>query len=71
MPWVGKTDQPNRPSVNIEALPPSPTALPMGAAHQACSRLNASATAMAATPISASLTASHRVRVMLWFQASR
>ena len=55
----------------IEALPPSPTALPMGAAHQACSRLNASVTATAATPISVSLTISHRVRVMLWFQASR
>ena len=55
----------------IEALPPSPTALPMGAAHQAWMRLNASVTAMAATPISASLTASHRVRVMLWFQVSR
>ena len=43
----------------------------MGAAHQACMRLNASVTAMAAAPISASLTVSQRVRVMLWFQVSR
>ena len=71
MPCVGKTNAPYRPSVNIEALPPSPTALPIGAAHQACIRLNASVTTMAATPISTSLTASQRVRVMLWFQASR
>jgi hypothetical protein len=71
MPWLGKTNQPNRPSENIEAPPPSPTALPMGAAHQACRRLNASVTAMAARPISVSLTVSHRFRVMLWFQVSR
>ena len=71
MPWVGKTNTPNRVSPNIEPPPPSPTALPMGAAHQAWIRLNASVTAMAATPISASLIASHRVRVMLWFQVSR
>ena len=32
-------------------------------------RLSASVTAMAARPVSASLTTSHRVRVMLWFQA--
>jgi len=43
----------------------------MGAAHQACKRLNASATAMAAAPTSASLTVSHLVRVTLWFQVSR
>jgi hypothetical protein len=55
----------------IEALPPIPTALPMGAAHQDCMRLTASVTAIAATPVSVSLTVSHRVRVMLWLQASR
>ena len=44
-------------------------ALPMGSAHQAYMRLSASVTAMAARPVSVSLTASHRVRVMLWFQA--
>ena len=71
MPWVGKTNTPNRVSLKIEEPPPSPTALPMGAAHQACRRLNASVTAMAAPPISVSLTASHRVRVMDWFQVSR
>ena len=32
-------------------------------------RLSASVTAMAARPVSVSLTTSHRVRVMLWFQA--
>ena len=71
MPCVGKTNQPNRVSLNIEEPPPSPTALPMGAAHQAWIRLNASVTAMAAAPISTSLTVSHLVRVMLWFQVSR
>jgi hypothetical protein len=43
----------------------------MGAAHQVCMRLSASVTAMAARPGSASLLASHRVRVMLWVQAMR
>ncbi len=71
MPWLGKTNQPNRPSESIEAPPPKPTARPMGAAHQAWIRLNASVTTMAATPISTSLIVSHLLRVMLWFQVSR
>src|SRR5215831_2355607 len=33
MPCVGKTNGPNRPSVRIEALPPSPIALQIGGAH--------------------------------------
>ncbi len=37
--------------------------------HQACMRLRASVTAIAARPVRVSLTASHRMRVMLWFQA--
>jgi hypothetical protein len=41
----------------------------MGVAHQACMRLSTSVTAMAARPVSVSLTTSHLVRVMLWFQA--
>ena len=43
----------------------------MGAAHQVTIRLSSPAVAMAATPITVSLTASQRVRAMLWFQARR
>ena len=43
----------------------------IGAAHQACRRLNPSVTAMAAAPVNASLTVSHRILVTLWFQVSR
>src|SRR6516164_11248371 len=65
-------NSPSRPWSNTEPTgygPPRPMALLMGSAHQACMRLSASVTAMAARPVSASLTASHRVRVMLWVQA--
>jgi hypothetical protein len=46
-------------------------ALLMGSAHQASMRVNAPVTAMAAKQVTASLTASHRVGVTLWVQASR
>ncbi len=68
MPWVAKFSSLNR----LWATPapePSATAWLIGAAHQVCSRLSASVRAMAVRPPTASLTASHRVRVTDWFQA--
>ena len=43
----------------------------IGLDHQVTMRLNSPAVAMLARPARASLTASHRVLVMLWVQASR
>ena len=75
MPWLAKIHELSRPPVNGWGRPGTlaarSSALPMGSAHQAYMRLSASVTAMAARPVSASLTTSHRVRVMLWVQASR
>ena len=70
MPRVAKISGLNRPPVNTEVLAPRLMARPMGSAHQAYMRLSASVTAMAARPVSASLTVSHRVRVMPWVQTS-
>ena len=69
---MAKSARPNGP-VNCmeEMVPPWPMALAMGSAHQVYIRLSASVTAMAARPVRASLTTSHRVRVMPWVQASR
>ena len=50
-------------------LPPWPTARLSGAAHQVNSRLSASVMVMAASPPTASLTASHLVLVTDWLQA--
>ena len=50
-------------------LPPWPTARLSGAAHQLNSRLSAPVTVTAASPPTASLTASHRVLVTDWLQA--
>ena len=61
----------NRVPLNTPSLPPTAMALLMGSAHQACMRLSASVAAMAARPVSASLTVSQRFLVMVWFQASR
>jgi hypothetical protein len=46
-------------------------ALSMGLAHQVTTRLPSPAAVMAARPVRASLTASQRVRVTLWFHTSR
>ena len=70
MPRVAKISGLNRPPVNTEVLAPRLMARPMGSAHQAYMRLSASVTAIAARPVSASLTVSHRVRVMLRVQAN-
>ena len=68
MPWVAKFSWLNRLWANpMEA--PSAAAWLIGAAHQVCIRLSASVRAMTVRPPVVSLTASHRVRVMDWFQA--
>ena len=56
IPPVAKVSGLNRLPLNTETLPPRSTARLMGAAHQACRRLNPSVTATAAAPVSASLT---------------
>ena len=71
MPPAANVNGLNRPPLNTDALPPRSTARLMGAAHHPCRRLNPSVTAMAAAPVSASLTVSHRALVTLWFQVSR
>jgi hypothetical protein len=50
---------------------PRPAAWSRGLAHQLMTRLNRPVMAIAVTPSSPSLTASQRVRVMLWVQARR
>jgi hypothetical protein len=69
MPWLAKASELNRLMAKNVPVAPRPTARPIGAAHQACIRLRPSVTAMAAIPPTASLAASHRVRVTDWFQA--
>ena len=46
-------------------------AVSIGSAHQSTAKLSSPAAAIAARPMSPSLTASQRVRVTLWFHTSR
>src|SRR6266568_7575885 len=49
----------------------NPPARSTGLAHQVTTRLSSPAVTIAARPVRASLAAIQRVRVTLWFQASR
>jgi hypothetical protein len=69
MPWVANASGLNWFMARLFPLPPRPTARLRGAAHQVNSRLSASVTAMAASPPTASLTASDLVRVTDWLRA--
>ena len=63
MPWVAKASESNWFLATPFVLPPWPAARLSGAAHQVNSRLSASVMVMAASPPTASLTASHLVLV--------
>jgi hypothetical protein len=72
MPRASKRNGVNRLTPGDAPRPAgSALARSIGLAHQVTMRLSSAAVAMLARPIRPSLTASQRVRVTLWFHASR